>query len=280
VISLNSFKIGRGDLVSLIGSGGKTTLMYKLAREAVHLGMKVVSTTTTHIFVPAPDQTEKFILLNRGNGRIGVRGSGSTGPTSSAPLHAYAPSLTRLGELLNRYHHVTVARDYAEENKVRGLRPELLCKLHTLNLADLILVEADGSRQKPFKAPKDQEPVIPACSTHCILVVNLDVIGKPLDEKYVHRSQIVSTIAGLSLGDIVTPPVICSVINSPKTYRNKIPPDAETVLFLNGVNSSQRRAWAESIQAGVDRGLIHKVVWGDLFNWKQGLETGLESGDE
>jgi probable selenium-dependent hydroxylase accessory protein YqeC len=248
MISLESFKIGKGDVVSIVGSGGKTTLMYKLAWEAVRLGMKVISTTTTHIFVPTPDQTGKFIILDN--------------LSSILDLSDLAQDRLRSSVL----NHITIAQNYAEENKVKGIQPELVCKIHAHHLADLILVEADGSRQKLFKAPKDHEPVIPSCSSHCILVVHLDVIGKPLDENYVHRSQIVSEITGLSPGEILTPQSICSVINNPETYRNKIPPDTEMILFLNGVNSAVKRRWVEEIEAHIDPKIIRKVVWGDLFS--------------
>ena len=43
-------QIPRG-VTAIIGSGGKTTLLYLLARELSHTG-SVIVTTTTHIFPP------------------------------------------------------------------------------------------------------------------------------------------------------------------------------------------------------------------------------------
>jgi probable selenium-dependent hydroxylase accessory protein YqeC len=242
LVSLHSFRVDKGDLISIIGSGGKTTLMYKLAHGAVLLGMKVISTTTTHIFVPTPNQTERLILLN---------------PMKKTLLFDY------LKAQLRQYRHITLAQDYVEDRKVKGLPPDLICEIYTRNLADLILVEADGARQKLFKAPKDHEPVIPSCSSGCILVVNLAVIGKPLDERYVHRIQLVSEITGLAPGETLTPQAICEVINNPKTYRNKIPPSARRILFLNGIQALKNQSWVEEVQAKVDPEFIQEIVEGD-----------------
>lgn len=259
MISLHSFKITKGDLISLIGSGGKTTLMYKLAREATRMGMKVISTTTTHMFVPTPGQTERFILLHQIQGRMEEEKHERI-KTSSPPSYPLTPLFDYLKAQLHQYSHITLAQDYVEDRKVRGLPPGLVCEIYTQNLADLILVEADGARQKLFKAPKDYEPVIPSCSSGCILVVNLAVMGKPLDESYVHRIQLVSEITGLTPGETLTPQAICEVINSPKTYRNKIPPSARRILFLNGIQTLKNQSWVEEVKANVDPEFIQEIV--------------------
>ena len=40
-------------IVSLVGAGGKTTVMYQLAQHFANLGKKVLVSTTTHVFQPA-----------------------------------------------------------------------------------------------------------------------------------------------------------------------------------------------------------------------------------
>ena len=49
-------------LISIVGAGGKTTTMYTLARELARQGRRVVTTTTTQIFMPTQDETEKLIV--------------------------------------------------------------------------------------------------------------------------------------------------------------------------------------------------------------------------
>ena len=46
-----------GGVVSLVGAGGKTSLMFKLARELSTAGETVLTTTTTKIYTPSPQQS-------------------------------------------------------------------------------------------------------------------------------------------------------------------------------------------------------------------------------
>lgn len=71
---------------------------------------------------------------------------------------------------------------------------EFLCP----HVADLCVVEADGSRMLPFKAPRPTEPVLPASlptSAAVVAVVGLDALGVPLDEDHVCRAEIVIKVA-------------------------------------------------------------------------------------
>ena len=58
----------------------------------------------------------------------------------------------------------------------------MLSLLHAATLADVVLVEADGSRRQPLKCFGPHEPVIPP-RTDCIVhVAGLSALGRPLDE--------------------------------------------------------------------------------------------------
>ena len=48
-----SFLAEKGHIVSLIGGGGKTTLLYAMAAHCARKGWRVLVTTTTHIRQPA-----------------------------------------------------------------------------------------------------------------------------------------------------------------------------------------------------------------------------------
>ena len=52
-----AFGIGPGEIVSLVGGGGKTTLMFALAQELTSGGQSVITTTTTRIFEPSASDT-------------------------------------------------------------------------------------------------------------------------------------------------------------------------------------------------------------------------------
>ena len=64
-----------------------------------------------------------------------------------------------------------------EDGKLVGLGREALDAIHRAGLFDIILVEADGSRGKPLKAPAPHEPVLPSKAACVVAVVG----AKPLD---------------------------------------------------------------------------------------------------
>ena len=129
----------RRGITALIGSGGKTTAMYLLAEELSHRGT-VICTTSTHILPPAhmPVLTAADEAAERLS-RQGVVCMGSPGPEGKL----IAPPVS--------------AADMAD-------------------LADYVLVEADGSRQLPCKAHLPHEPVVPPDTDQRILLEPDDLI--------------------------------------------------------------------------------------------------------
>ena len=66
-----------------------------------------------------------------------------------------------------------------------------------LDLADKVIVEADGADGRPIKAPEDWEPVIPTFANLVIPVVGLDCVGKPASEDWVFRIERFLALTGL-----------------------------------------------------------------------------------
>ena len=62
---------------------------------------------------------------------------------------------------------------------------------------DYVLVEADGSAQRPLKAHAPHEPVIPAEARQTICVVGASGFGKPIAGA-VHRPHLYAALAGVS----------------------------------------------------------------------------------
>ena len=50
------------EVFSLVGAGGKTTLMFRLAKELSLGGKKIVTTTTTKILEPTPEETGALFI--------------------------------------------------------------------------------------------------------------------------------------------------------------------------------------------------------------------------
>ena len=164
-------------VTSVIGSGGKTSLLAALSRELAAFGSSVVLTTTTHIlpFDGCPLVTDvdgEKVAAALGEGRVICVGS---------PCEA--------GKLA-----------------VPGISMEELA-----GLADYVLVEADGSRRLPLKAHAAFEPVVPGCSGQTIAVVGASGFGRPIAE-VVHRPEVFCGFLGCSAGDLATPRRVAQVL--------------------------------------------------------------------
>ena len=169
--------ITRG-ITSVIGSGGKTTLLGRLASE---LPGTVILTTTTH-FLPFD----------------GV-------PTETGEDEG------ELRALLERHRVVCVGR------RAQAATPKLTAGAMTsgelARLADYVLVEADGSRRLPLKAHAAWEPAIPAGSAQSVLVLGASGFGRPVAEA-VHRPEVFCELAGCVPADAATPERVAAVLRT------------------------------------------------------------------
>ena len=58
----DALMLGEGGVISLVGAGGKTSLMFRLAHELEKAGERVLTTTTTKIYEPSADQSAGLIV--------------------------------------------------------------------------------------------------------------------------------------------------------------------------------------------------------------------------
>ena len=138
------FLAEKGHVVSLVGGGGKTTLLYAFARHCAAKGWRVLVSTTTHIRQPGENY---------------------------AADEAALASLWAVG----RY---AVAGVPAEQGKMTALPPEqLTCWMAQ---ADMVLLEADGAKRMPCKVPAAHEPVLLPESDIVLAVAGLSALGRPL----------------------------------------------------------------------------------------------------
>ncbi|MCL1885792.1 MAG: selenium cofactor biosynthesis protein YqeC [Dehalococcoidia bacterium] len=196
--------------IALVGGGGKTSLMFRLAQELAGNGQKVISTTTTHIFPPSCKETPCLIVESEEDALV-----------------------ERLTQELPIHKHVTLALALDNNGKLKGLSPEILDKIQALDLADYIVNEADGAAGKPIKAPRHGEPVIPTSTTLVLALVGLDALGAPLSTEKASRIEFIERLAGLSLYDIMTDEVIATLLTEPNGIIQNTPPNARIVPFLN-----------------------------------------------
>lgn len=212
-----ALRIRPKDVVALAGGGGKTTAMFRLADELRTADRRVVTTMTTKICVSQ---------MERAPARLVLEGEGAL--------------LAQLPGLLAEHSHVLIAGGtIVEEEKVQGVPSALLDRVAAHPAVDAVIVEADGSRRLPFKAPAAHEPVVPASATILAPMVGLDVLGQPLDEAHVHRPGLVAALTGAALGDPVTPEMIAAVLAHPDGGAKGLLPRARLVPILNKVTDER-----------------------------------------
>lgn len=195
-------------LLAIVGAGGKTTAMYRMALELTMRGHRVICTTTTKILPPDADQMSLVLAENN-------------------------PNFLRLC-VIAMGKGKTVCAAWTEENgKLQGLTPQFLHRVYDTSLCDWLLVEADGARCLPLKAPADHEPVIPERSTHVLAIAGLSGIGTPLDEKHVCRSARFAALTGTAPGASVTPESVARLCAHPNGMFKDVPDGATRLLWLN-----------------------------------------------
>lgn len=213
------FREPRG-VLSLVGGGGKTSLMFQLAKLLVRSGARVLTTTTTKIFLPTADQSETVLI--------------DADPAAILRQAAYR---------LDNYRHVTaVAARLNDTGKLVGFDSETIGSFAASGLFDWILVEADGSARRPLKAPAVHEPVIPLTTSVLVAVAGLEVLGQPFSEDLVFRSELAGPLMGLAEGETITEAALVRLFAHPLGSFKGAPAAARRFIFLNKADDLERQA--------------------------------------
>jgi len=154
--------------IAVVGSGGKTTLIKKLAEEYRSEGKTVLVTTTTHMFLE-----EDTLLTN----------------DADAIIHALKETGYAMAGI-------------SDGEKIKPLSKETFDAVRAC--ADVVLVEADGSRRLPLKYPNPTEPVIPENTDEILVVCGLNAIGQKAKD-VCHRVELVKECLGIDGNTVITP---------------------------------------------------------------------------
>ncbi len=205
--------------IALVGSGGKSTSLFQLAHE---LPPPVIVSATTHLHV---DQVRL------------------------ADSHWIVEKPEDLTDLEKKLDGVMLITGPLDGDRTTGLNAALLSRLHAIcdSRSLPLLIEADGSRRRPLKAPADHEPAIPDFSEMVVVVAGLTGLGKPLTEEFVHRPEIFARLGGLKLGETITPEALLRLLTHSAGGLKNIPPRARRIVLLNQADSPELQAQAKRI---------------------------------
>jgi probable selenium-dependent hydroxylase accessory protein YqeC len=209
-----------GGVISLVGAGGKTSLMFRLAQELSAEGETVLTTTTTRIFMPEQVQSRCVILAH----------------TAEEILERAAPKLIE-------HRHLTAAAGHtADPGKLAGLAPDVVDRLRASQVFDWIIVEADGAAGRPLKAPGEHEPVIPSSCGWLVAVAGLRALGKLLTDQWVFRAEMFSRLTGLTPGATVSEEAIAAALGHERGAMKSAPAKCRCLAFLNQADDPGARA--------------------------------------
>ena len=234
----DAFRVGKGDVVSLVGAGGKTTVLFALSMELRRRGFSVVTTCTTHMQLPTTGATTAPLVVVEEEGNW----------------------LATVKARLAHYGSVTVIESRSREDKLGGLDPVMIDPLRSL--ADCVVIEADGARGRSLKAPADHEPVIADETTLSVVIAGLDVLGEPLHERFVHRVEVVKRLAKAPPASEVTNEVIAAAVID--GYLPKLPRGGRWLAFLNKASDDRLKA-AERLGEVLLRRGAPEVVFGEAI---------------
>lgn len=174
---LNTLQI-QGGIVCLVGAGGKKTTMYALAQ---CFPGRIGITTTVHL--------PPF-------------------PRSLPGTRVIAPPeqlIERVVSAAQRHRLVAFAHPSQTDYRVTGVSLAALDSIQQRARFDLLLIKADGARQRLLKAPAAYEPVIPPSVSTVLALVSAHTIGRRLDEHLAHRVERIEAVTGARRGEPIQP---------------------------------------------------------------------------
>jgi probable selenium-dependent hydroxylase accessory protein YqeC len=225
--------VGPGDVVALTGGGGKTSALYTLGRELAVASCPVLLTGTTRFTPPERGEAPGLTIIGP---EEGWSSSFDAGPWPR-----------------------TVTTGHGNKGRLLPVTPGWIDGVHAAQPGWTIVIEADGSAMRPFKAPATHEPVVPRSTSLLVSVVGIDAAGRPLDEAHVHRPELVATLAGIEMGANVDVGVIAAVLRHEQGGRKGLPPDARWSVLINKADNPERLTQARSL-ANLLRGHADRVV--------------------
>lgn len=212
-----ALRLASAPCLALVGAGGKTTALFQIARE---LKPPVLVTATTHLAKEQLDLADRNIIIQG--------------------LEDLRVIETCLDD------GVILVTGALEGERTSGVDANSLKNLYSLAKARSIpmLIEADGSRQQPLKAPADHEPAIPYFVDSVVVVAGLSGLGKPLTSEWVHRPQLFASLSGLDSGDIISVDALVKVLTSSFGGLKGVPSGVRRIVLLNQADTLVRQAMA------------------------------------
>ena len=229
--------ISSGDVAAFVGAGGKSGAILAVSEELTQEGMKVLVAPTTKMLSSEADSIGPLLT------------SEDAGDLRAKTERAFSDAPA-----------VVVGSGMLSKNRIGGVDPDWVGDL--AKLADVVLIEADGSRRRPIKGTAAHEPAIPDAVTLLVAVGNVHALGTPVDEEHVHRPEIFSDLTGIGHGQSITPRAIAIALSRGSLAR--VPQRARTAALITGVEPGRSMSDASVITRELWRLGVRDVVLASL----------------
>ena len=225
-----AFDLPRG-VTALVGGGGKTTLLMRLVRELADSGARVIVSTTTHIFPPEGIRT-------------------LTEATAQETKAA-----------LEQAHIVCLGKP---DGAGKLTAPDLPVS-RMAELADYVLLEADGAKRLPLKAPAEHEPVIPKETRLVIAVAGLSGIGRPISEA-AFRPERYASLCGKQPDERVTARDVALILAHTNGQRKGVSDGMRFAVLLNQADDAALIRAAHETADELEQYAVERAVIASLHN--------------
>lgn len=242
---IKSFNIKNKDIITIVGAGGKTSLMFS-ASSLLRKDYKVLVTTTTNIYVPDEKFYDEMIMLSE------IEDDNYKNIIEKSKKGVYVIGSHIEGKLGQNKH------------KIKGLNSQTLDKIAPY--FDIVLIEGDGSKEKPLKGWRDDEPVVYDKSTKIIGVVDISSVGLEINENSIHRlGKFLNIISDKESQKVKLEYLKNLVLNENGLFKVS---KGEQVLFINKVESSNNKKDAVLLIKKIKNenpSYIDRFVYGSLL---------------
>lgn len=226
------------EVISIVGAGGKTSLMYALGKELNN--KKVFLSTTTKILPPRFDEVDFY--------GIGQDVYLDISRNMKKGSFLYGDRLTVEGKI-----------DSIPLEYVKRIKEDF----------DYVILESDGSKRKALKGWSDNEPVVSKETTITIGVFDITTLNKLVNEDLVHRITEFLEISKAKEEKVLKGDHIVNMIfNEEGLFKNSL---GRRILFINKVEAKEDKETLKLLITKVnernkEEKLIEKVIYGSIKN--------------
>ncbi len=209
----HAIRIMNSSRIAFVGAGGKTSTIFQLANE--YPG-RVMVTTTTHVGTWQIDKNCEQIKVQE-----------------NANIFEIIES--------SKKKILFFTSGYISNERIKGLDQKQVNMVRKLaeNYAIPLLIEADGSRQLPIKAPAIYEPVIPEFVDTVVVMASLQCLGKLNNDKTVHRPELFERTAQCPVETEIKPGHLIHLFLNKNGGLKGIPSSARKIALMTHCDNSE-----------------------------------------